>query len=135
VYKIQERTNQALQDSKKSKTEEKTRAPDALVHSISVLRTNPLSSSTFLSIPSKHLAFLSHQRHQKIQRGTISHTFLILVVRHPSPQQNKRSKTPNGITQGVPKMLKKKFQISFAYVVSIYLYNVIEGVNCVIRCD
>ena len=72
--------------------------PEALDHSIRVLSTVPLSSNRFLSVPSKLLEFLSHQIHQNMQRGIISQRFLILTLRHPSPQQDNNSNTPLGIT-------------------------------------
>jgi hypothetical protein len=57
--KDQENTDQAIQKSRKSKTEENDNTPEALEQSIRVLRTIPLSSSTLLSVPSKLLVFLS----------------------------------------------------------------------------
>ena len=83
-------------------------------HSIRFLSTIPLISSIFLSTPSKLLEFLSHQRHQNMQRGIISHSFLHLALWQPAPQQYNNSKTPPGITHWISKMLKIKFQISLA---------------------
>jgi hypothetical protein len=87
-------TDQAIQKSKNSKTEENDNTSEALDQFIRDLRTIPLSSSTLLSVPSKLLVFLSHQRHQKMQRGIISQTFLILILRQPSPQQDKKLQNP-----------------------------------------
>ena len=109
---VQKNTTQTIQTSKKSKTEEKDIMPKALAQSIRVLRTVPLISSIFLSTPSKLREFLSHQIHQKIQRGITSHRRLTLALQHPLPQQDKSSRTPHGITHVMSKMQKMKDQIS-----------------------
>jgi hypothetical protein len=99
----QNNTTQAIEESKKSKTEEEETTPAALDQSIRVRRTVPLTSIRFLSFPSKLLEFLSHQN---TQGGTMSHNFLILMLWQLSPQQDKRSRTPPGMTHWMPKMLK-----------------------------
>jgi hypothetical protein len=107
-------TDQAILKSKKSKKEEKNIAPEALDQSIRVLITVPLFCSIFPPAPSKLLEFLSHQIHQKMQRGIISHSFLILALQQPAPQQDNNSSTPHSITHSMSKMLKMKVQISLA---------------------
>ena len=101
-------TDQAIQKSKNSKTEENDNTSEALDQFIRDLRTIPLSSSTLLSVPSKLLVFLSHQRHQKMQRGIISQTFLILILRQPSPQQDKKLQNPTWHNPRNPKNVDEK---------------------------
>jgi hypothetical protein len=64
---------QAIQKSKKSKTEEQEIIPAALDQSSKVRITVSLTAIRFLSFPSKLLEFLSHQIHQNTQGGTMSH--------------------------------------------------------------
>ena len=70
VYKGQ---IQILQDSIKSKIEESDWFHKAANQSNKVLKKNNLSSGMDLSLSSKHLLFLSPQRHHIKQWGTINH--------------------------------------------------------------
>ena len=72
------------------------------------------SSNTFRSIPSKHMEFLSHHIHQKMQWGIIFQISRIRELLQAPHQHSNRAKTPLGITQCIPKRLKIKFHRSWA---------------------
>ena len=75
VYKGSNNQEQKLQQSKKSRKDEKDWFRNAASQSINVLRKNSFKSDMDLSLSSKHRLFLSLQRHHNKQWGTISHIY------------------------------------------------------------
>ena len=66
---------QKLQESKKSRKDEKDWFRNVANQSINVLKKNSFKSDMDLSLSSKHRLFLSLQRHHNKQWGTISHIY------------------------------------------------------------
>ena len=67
-----------------------------------------------VSSPLNVLAFCSHQRHHMIQWVIIFQIFLASLLPNRPFQQERRSITPWGMVQGIPKRLKNIFHRSLA---------------------
>ena len=75
VYKGSNNQEQKLQESKKSRKDEKDWFRNVANQSINVLKKKSFKSDMDLSLSSKHQLFLSLQRHHNKQWGTISHIY------------------------------------------------------------
>ena len=102
VYKRSNNQEQKLQESRKSRKDKNDWFCNAANQSIKVLKKNSFKSDIDLSLSSKHLLFLSLQRHHNKQWGTINHIYPFRW--QPNlPCQHAKSPTTNcSITQLTP---------------------------------